>query len=170
MSSVQPVSSGVLTFSLPTAAATQALGVQLGQQLEAGSVLLLEGELGAGKTTLVQGLGIGLGIAEAIDSPTFTLVNEYLDGRLPLYHLDLYRLAPAEVVDLHLEGYWDGLETDLGIVAIEWAERLLEQPTDYLRVQLAHTAEGGRQVTLIPNGAFVMPPLRLERGENGCVL
>lgn len=166
MSSAQPVPSSVLTFLLPTAAATYTLGVQLGQQLEAGSVLLLDGELGAGKTTFVQGLGAGLGIAEAIDSPTFTLVNEYLDGRLPLYHLDLYRLEPAEVVDLHLESYWDGLERDLGIVAIEWAERLVKHPTDYLRVQLTHVAEGGRRVTLIPTGSFVVPTLRLETGEN----
>lgn len=81
-----------ITLQLPDAAATHALGVQLGRVLPAGTVLLLNGELGSGKTSLVQGLGVGLGVVETVDSPTFTLVNEYLSGRLPLYHMDLYRL------------------------------------------------------------------------------
>ena len=74
------------------------------------TILLLKGDLGAGKTTLVQGIGIGggLGITDAIVSPTFTLINEYPEGRLPLYHLDLYRLEPAEVRSLYLEKYWEG--------------------------------------------------------------
>lgn len=142
------------TLTLTDATATRQLGIQLGQVLPPGSVLLLEGDLGSGKTTLVQGIGAGLGIAEAIDSPTFTLVNEYLEGRSPLYHLDLYRLSPAEVADLTLETYWEGIEVEPGIVAIEWAERLPSKPTSYLLLQLGYTATDGRQITLHPIGQF----------------
>jgi tRNA threonylcarbamoyladenosine biosynthesis protein TsaE len=129
---------------LPDANATQALGLELGRSLTAGSVLLLTGDLGSGKTTLVQGLAQGLNINDAIVSPTFTIINEYLDGRLPLYHLDLYRLTSAEVDDLHLETYWLGLEAELGIMAIEWAERLSYLPPDYLRIELTYDTVDGR--------------------------
>ena len=129
---------------LPDANATQALGLELGRSLIAGSVLLLTGDLGSGKTTLVQGLAQGLNIRDAIVSPTFTIINEYLDGRLPLYHLDLYRLTAPEVDDLHLEGYWDGLEAEVGIMAIEWAERLSYLPPDYLRIELTYDPVDGR--------------------------
>src|SRR3712207_9003146 len=95
---------------LADAQATRSLGVKLGQSLSAGSVILLQGDLGAGKTTLVQGIGAGLGITDSIVSPTFTLINEYPEGRLPLYHLDLYRLQPQEVEALQLETYWEGVE------------------------------------------------------------
>lgn len=146
-------------ISLADAIATRNLGVRLGQQLPAGSVLLLEGDLGSGKTTLVQGLGAGLGIVEAIDSPTFTLINEYLGGRLPLYHLDLYRLNLAEVSALALETYWNELEVELGIVAIEWAERLQPKPAGYLQIQLTYQEPAGRQAILHPVGQFDTQPL-----------
>ncbi len=129
---------------LPDAAATRSLGVALGKILPEGMVLLLEGDLGSGKTTLVQGIGEGLGIREAIDSPTFTLVNEYLDGRLPLYHLDLYRLDATAVATLHPETYWDGIDVALGIVVIEWAERLLYKPPHYWDIRLTYEADGRR--------------------------
>jgi tRNA threonylcarbamoyladenosine biosynthesis protein TsaE len=135
-------------ITLADAAATHAFGVALGEQLAAGTVLLLRGDLGAGKTSLVQGIGAGLGIRETIESPTFTLINEYLDGRVPLYHLDLYRLEPAEVVGLNLESYWEGMEVEPGIVAIEWADRLPYLPEDYWSVTLSHTADGGRELTI----------------------
>jgi tRNA threonylcarbamoyladenosine biosynthesis protein TsaE len=130
--------------NLPDANATQRLGIDLGKSLVAGSVILLTGDLGSGKTTLVQGLAQGMQIDEAIVSPTFTIINEYLNGRLPLYHLDLYRLNNAEVDDLHLESYWSGLEAELGIVAIEWAERLSYLPDDYLRIELTYDSLDGR--------------------------
>ncbi|PSB19163.1 tRNA (adenosine(37)-N6)-threonylcarbamoyltransferase complex ATPase subunit type 1 TsaE [Phormidesmis priestleyi ULC007] len=139
---------------LPTATATRKLGIQLGQTLSAGSVLLLEGDLGSGKTTLVQGIGIGLGIKDSIDSPTFTLINEYLDGRVPLYHLDLYRLNLAETASLYPEIYWEGVEAEPGIVAIEWAERLSYKPQNYLEIRLEYDRDSGRQVTLNPVGHF----------------
>jgi tRNA threonylcarbamoyladenosine biosynthesis protein TsaE len=129
---------------LPDAKATQALGSELGKSLPAGSVLLLTGDLGSGKTTLVQGLAQGLEIEDAIVSPTFTIINEYLGARLPLYHLDLYRLTSAEVDDLYLESYWLGLENELGIVAIEWAERLSNLPPDYIRIELSYDSIDGR--------------------------
>jgi tRNA threonylcarbamoyladenosine biosynthesis protein TsaE len=156
-----------LTLVLPDAAATRSLGLKLGQTLPAGSTLLLEGDLGSGKTTLVQGLGAGLGIQEAIDSPTFTLINEYLEGRLPLYHLDLYRLQPTDVVGLNLESYWEGADYPLGIMAIEWAERLPYLPERYLQVHLRYQGEAigdtaithspelaGRYVKLVGMGGF----------------
>ena len=126
------------------------LGITLSESLTPGSVILLEGDLGAGKTTLVQGIGKGLGITEPIVSPTFTLINEYTEGRLPLYHLDLYRLEPQEVAALNLESYWEGVEVIPGIVAVEWAERLPYKPDSYLSVSLTYGHGGTRQVELIP--------------------
>jgi tRNA threonylcarbamoyladenosine biosynthesis protein TsaE len=136
---------------LPDAEATRKFGIALGRSLPAGSVILLEGDLGAGKTTLVQGIAEGLEIQDSIESPTFTLINEYLTGRIPLYHLDLYRLEPEEVEALHLESYWDGLEMDLGIVAIEWGERLPYKPENYLQICLSY-CDSWRQVELIDIG------------------
>lgn len=138
---------------LPDAAATRDLGIQLGRSLPIGSVLLLEGNLGSGKTTLVQGIGAGLGIEDAIDSPTFTLINEYLGGRLPLYHLDLYRLNPTETAGVYPEIYWEGVEVEPGIVAIEWSERLPYKPLNYLLIHL--TDDGaGRCASLTAVGNF----------------
>ncbi len=138
---------------LADARATRSLGVHLGEFLPAGSTLLLSGDLGAGKTTLVQGIGEGLGITDRIVSPTFTLINEYSEGRLPLYHLDLYRLQPEEVEALNPESYWEGIEVPPGIVAIEWAERLPYLPPSYLSLHLAYVQQG-RQAELTPVGEF----------------
>ncbi len=142
----------MINFSLPDVEATRSLGITLGQSLPAGSVILLEGDLGSGKTTLVQGIGEGLGITEPIVSPTFTLINEYTEGRLPLYHLDLYRLQPEEIAALHLETYWEGVEFELGIMAIEWAEKLDYKPPSYLRVCLSSQSECDRRVALLGVG------------------
>lgn len=137
-----------ITISLPDASSTQQLGVLLGKLLSAGSVILLEGDLGAGKTTLIQGIGKGLGITEPIVSPTFTLINEYIEGRLPLYHLDLYRLQPDEIESLYPEMYWEGNEVKPGITAIEWAERLPYKPEQYLYLGLTYTSDRYRQAYL----------------------
>ncbi|HLP92156.1 MAG TPA: tRNA (adenosine(37)-N6)-threonylcarbamoyltransferase complex ATPase subunit type 1 TsaE [Nostocaceae cyanobacterium] len=135
---------------LPNTEATLNLGVKLGESLKAGTVILLEGDLGAGKTTLVQGIGQGLGITDSIVSPTFTLINEYTEGRIPLYHLDLYRLEPQEVTALNLENYWEGIEVEPGIVAIEWAERMPYKPDSYIIISLTYGSEGERFVTITP--------------------
>ncbi|MGD1712390.1 tRNA (adenosine(37)-N6)-threonylcarbamoyltransferase complex ATPase subunit type 1 TsaE [Dapis sp. BLCC M172] len=149
-------------LSLENATATYNLGKSLGKFLPAGSVILLEGNLGSGKTTLVQGIGAGLGITETIDSPTFTLINEYFSGNIPLYHFDLYRLESSEIEALNLEIYWEGLEVPLGIVAIEWAEKLVYYPPNFLRVCLSFSNLGntveqtllGRHTKLISIGKF----------------
>ncbi len=148
---------GTISRYLPDAAATRKLGLGLGRSLKAGSILLLEGDLGAGKTTLTQSLGEGLGIKDPIVSPTFTLINEYHEGRVPLYHLDLYRLTPEQVPSLFIENYWEGIEVPLGIVAVEWPERLLDLPNAYLKIQLSYEDEG-RQVQLKPCGDFEWNP------------
>lgn len=128
---------------------TQRFGYLLGKHLNPGTTLLLVGDLGAGKTTLVQGIGRGLGICEQIVSPTFTLVNEYLDGRLPLYHLDLYRLEPSQVDEIYPEMYWLGTEVASGITAIEWSQRLLVYPPSYIKIELAVSSRG-REVHIQP--------------------
>jgi tRNA threonylcarbamoyladenosine biosynthesis protein TsaE len=107
------------TFTTHGAAETQALAAHLGAQLQAGDVLWLSGDLGAGKTTFTQGLGRGLQIAAPINSPTFVLMREY-HGRLLLYHIDLYRLDAAR--DIDNLGLRDYLEGD-GVCVLEWAER-----------------------------------------------
>lgn len=139
---------------LPDAEATRSLGVSLGQSLKPGSTILLLGDLGSGKTTLVQGIGIGLGISEQIVSPTFTIINEYIGGRIPLYHIDLYRLELAEIAALDLEIYWEGIEVLPGVVAIEWSERLQYKPNKYLSMQLSYSPENGRKVDLVAIGGF----------------
>ncbi len=149
--SLLPIPHSLMKICLPSAEATRSLGITIGQSLNAGSIILLEGDLGAGKTTLVQGMGEGLGIKEPIVSPTFTLINEYTEGRLPLYHLDLYRLEPKEVAALNLETYWEGVEVPPGIVAIEWAERMPYKPHSYITLRLTHGDEGTRQAEITPH-------------------
>lgn len=139
-------------LSLSDAEAMHAFGAKLGRSLSAGSAILLEGDLGTGKTTFIQGLGEGLGIDEAIVSPTFTLINEYLGGRLPLYHFDLYRLQPGEVETLQPEIYWEGVEFEPGIVAIEWADRLDYFPANFVRIRLRYGDNESRQAEVTVKG------------------
>lgn len=116
---------------------TQAIATKLAQLVTAGTIILLEGNLGSGKTTFMQAFGRALGISTTITSPTFTLIDEYTEGRLPLYHIDLYRLEPTQVPSLHLEEYWRGEDFPLGVVAIEWASKLLTIPPNHLRINLS---------------------------------
>jgi tRNA threonylcarbamoyladenosine biosynthesis protein TsaE len=124
---------------------TAALGRGLASGLEAGDVVLLFGDLGAGKTAFTRGLAEGLGIsAEAVSSPTFTIVQEYRGGRLPLWHVDLYRLHDArEIDDLGLEEI-----AAEGVLAIEWAERLPRRPAGAIVVTLAHDDADSRRITV----------------------
>lgn len=149
------------TINLKTPTETRSLGIQLGQTLPAGTVLLLQGDLGSGKTSLVQGIGEGLGIRDLIESPTFTLINEYLNGRIPLYHFDLYRLEPNQTATLHPEIYWEGIEVEPGICAIEWAERLAYKPDAYLEISLSYQ-DTGRKVEICAIGAAVIPKLEIR--------
>ncbi|BAZ88850.1 tRNA (adenosine(37)-N6)-threonylcarbamoyltransferase complex ATPase subunit type 1 TsaE [Cylindrospermopsis curvispora] len=134
---------------LQDAKATREFGINLAKTLKPGTVILLQGDLGAGKTTLVQAIGEGLGISDPIVSPTFTLINEYTDGILPFYHLDLYRLEPQDVANLYLENYWEGIDTTLGIVAIEWPERMPYLPPSYLKLILNYEKDNSRYVEII---------------------
>ncbi|AFZ54193.1 tRNA (adenosine(37)-N6)-threonylcarbamoyltransferase complex ATPase subunit type 1 TsaE [Cyanobacterium aponinum AL20118] len=129
---------------LPDEESTKKLGKEFAQKLTPNSVLLLQGNLGAGKTTFIQGLGEGLGISEPIVSPTFTLINEYLEGKIPLYHIDLYRLNPEQVKHLHLQNYWEGIEVEAGITAIEWSDLLPQLPPHYWQIILELTPDSSR--------------------------
>jgi len=124
-------------------AETEAAGESLGRSLDAGSVVLLYGDLGAGKTAFVRGMARGVGaLPDEVSSPTFTLVQEYAGTSLTLYHVDLYRLDSAEVDDLGL----DDLVDSRGIVAIEWAERWRGRPRRAIDVQLEESGEGRRRI------------------------
>jgi tRNA threonylcarbamoyladenosine biosynthesis protein TsaE len=124
---------------------TAAAGRDLAQHLSAGSVVLLFGDLGAGKTAFVRGLADGLGIAAGdVSSPTFTVMHEYRGGRLPLFHADLYRLNDAREIDeLGLDEITAG-----GVLAIEWADKLPQPPSNAIRVEIEHAGDTERRVTL----------------------
>lgn len=129
---------------------TERIAADLAAALEPGAVLVLSGDLGAGKTAFVRGLAEGLGIDPAeVASPTFTLVHEYRGGRLPLVHVDLYRLESAELDEV-------GLDEDLasaGVVAIEWPERLARIPQGALTVAIEDLG-GDRRAIAITDGAL----------------
>ena len=129
---------------------TQAFGEQLGKLLEAGDSVALQGELGTGKTTLIQGITKGLGVTGvAVKSPTFVLVREY-PGRVPVVHIDAYRLegAPAAA--------WLDVDLLLGpekVTLIEWAERVETLlPADHLRLELQHVSSNRRRIQVVPRG------------------
>ena len=127
---------------------TQGLGRWLGKRAGQGEVVLLVGGLGAGKTCLVQGMAWGLGVPGYIMSPSFVILRVY-QGRLPLYHLDFYRLEGREVLDLGLEEYLAGR----GVTVIEWAERAREVwPPEYLLISLEILSETERALRFQPQG------------------
>lgn len=121
---------------------TSAAGERLAARLRPGDVVLLHGDLGAGKTAFVRGLAKGLGAPpEEVSSPTFTLIQEYR-GRVPLYHVDLYRLQPIEAADLGL----DELMSRDGVVAVEWAERWNERPAAAWQLTFEHAGNDRRRI------------------------
>ena len=135
--------------------ATAALGESWGREAQSGLVIALSGDLGAGKTQLVKGLARGLGVTMRVHSPTFTLVNEYTGGRLPLFHLDLYRLETrAQVIGAGLEEYF---YDPRGVAVIEWAERWFGGMRNSVgRVRLARLEvldETSRRLTYEDTGA-----------------
>lgn len=113
---------------------TERLGERIGRSLEPGSVVALIGELGAGKTVLTKGIARGLGVSDLVHSPTFTLIHEH-DGRLPVYHFDLYRLdSPDQLEDLGAESYFYGD----GVSVVEWAEKAKDAlPPDRLEIRIS---------------------------------
>ena len=127
---------------------TRAIGEAIGRLLLAGDIILLRGPLGAGKTCLTQGIALGLGIQEATPSPTFMLAREY-HGRLPLYHIDLYRLAFQEISELGLDEYLYGQ----GVSAVEWADKDPELfTTGHLSVEIAYSGDSARRFRLSAQG------------------
>ena len=126
-------------------AETEQAGERLGHQLAPGAVVFLYGDLGAGKTAFVRGLARGLGAApDEVSSPTFTIIQEYAGATARLYHVDLYRLEPAEIDDLGLDDLIEGN----GIVAIEWAERWKDRPADVMEVTIEQLGGDARRITI----------------------
>lgn len=124
---------------------TASAGESLAASLRPGDVVLLYGDLGAGKTAFVRGLARGLGAtSDAVSSPTFTIVQEYAARAVTLYHVDLYRLEPAEIDDLGL----DDLVSSDGIVAVEWADRWRGRPDDVTEVKIADLGEDRRSIEI----------------------
>ena len=130
---------------------TERIGAALGAVLPAGTVLAYRGDLGAGKTAFTRGLARGLGYGEPVTSPTYTIVNEYLGGRLPLFHFDMYRLRSAE--DLWDIGWDDYLDRG-GVCAVEWSENVEEAMENAIRVTIEKTGEESRRIT-IEGGEFL---------------
>lgn len=130
---------------------TEELGARLGSRLEPGAVVAFTGDLGAGKTAFTRGLARGLGISERVTSPTFTIVNEYEGGRLPLFHFDMYRLGSSdELFDIG----WEDYLARGGVCAVEWSENVadaLEEGT--ISVEIRRGASEGQRVITV-EGVF----------------
>jgi len=133
---------------------TRAFGEKLAQSLHPGDVVLLQGPLGAGKTALTQGIGLGLGLDSNVTSPTFILVAKHTtaDGSIALYHADLYRLSdPFEVADLHL-----GEQTEDAVLVVEWPERAFDElPSEHLLIMIEpdYDHQERRRLTCVASGA-----------------
>jgi tRNA threonylcarbamoyladenosine biosynthesis protein TsaE len=133
------------SLATTTEEGTVSAGERFARTLAPGAVILLYGQLGAGKTAFVRGLARGLGAAaDEVSSPTFTIIQEYDAPHLKLYHVDLYRLEPAEVEDLGLEE----LVSSGGIVAIEWAERWRDPPDDAIEVRIEDRGDDRREIAI----------------------
>jgi tRNA threonylcarbamoyladenosine biosynthesis protein TsaE len=127
-------------------AATEEAGERFARTLSSGSVVLLYGDLGAGKTAFVRGMARGLGAdADDVSSPTFTIIQEYAGRSAPFHHIDLYRLSPPEIEDLGL----DDLIAGGGVVAIEWADRWPGRPSRAHEVRIEKTGEDSRRIVVL---------------------
>ena len=124
---------------------TEKVGEKLAQQLLPGAVIAYTGDLGAGKTAFTRGLARGLGCAEQVTSPTYTIVNEYLSGKMPLFHFDMYRLHSAD--DLFDIGWEDYLERG-GVCAVEWSENVADALEDPITVTIEKLGEDSRRITI----------------------
>ena len=134
-----------MIYTTTSPAQTEALGAALGQRLKAGTVIAYRGDLGAGKTAFTRGLARGLGCREIVTSPTYTIVNEYLGGRIPLFHFDMYRLASSD--DLWDIGWDDYLDRG-GVCAVEWSENVADAMEDPITITIEKTGEESRRITI----------------------
>ncbi len=134
-----------MIFTTTSPEQTEAVGEQLAKQLLPGSVLAYQGDLGAGKTAFTRGLARGLGCSEPVTSPTYTIVNEYRSGRLPLFHFDMYRLGCAD--DLFDIGWEDYLEQG-GICAVEWSENVAQALENAITVRIEKLGGDSRRITV----------------------
>ena len=133
---------------------TEKLGAALAQRLQPGTIIAYTGDLGAGKTAFTRGLAKGLGYTQPVTSPTYTIVNEYLGGRLPLFHFDMYRLASSD--DLWDIGWEDYLERG-GVCAVEWSENVADampEGTVYVTIERAPEGENARIITITGGDAL----------------
>ena len=134
-----------ITFLTNSPAETEAVGAALGTIIPAGTILAYKGDLGAGKTAFTRGLARGLGCTDLVTSPTYTIVNEYLSGRLPLFHFDMYRLASSD--DLWDIGWEDYLDRN-GVCAVEWSENVDDAMENAISVTIEKLGEDARRITL----------------------
>ena len=132
-------------------AETEKIGFALGQILKPGTVIAYRGDLGAGKTAFTRGLARGLGADDMVTSPTYTIVNEYLSGRIPLFHFDMYRLRSAD--DLWDIGWEDYLDRG-GVCAVEWSENVAEALDNFTLVNIEKIGDESRRIT-IEGGDFL---------------
>ncbi len=140
-----------MTFTTNSPAETERIGAALGKIIPAGTVIAYRGDLGAGKTAFTRGLALGLGYTEPVTSPTYTVCNEYLGGRLPLFHFDMYRLRCAD--DLWDIGWEDYLDRN-GVCAVEWSENVEEALEGAVTVTIEKTGADTRKIT-IEGGDFL---------------
>ena len=124
---------------------TEAIGAALGNIIKPGTVIAYRGDLGAGKTAFTRGLAKGLGCTEIVTSPTYTIVNEYLGGRVPLFHFDMYRLRSSD--DLFDIGWDDYLDRG-GVCAVEWSENVDDAMEDAIYITIEKLGEDSRRITL----------------------
>ena len=134
-----------MIFTTNSPVETESVGAALGKILPAGTVIAYRGDLGAGKTAFTRGLARGLGFLDMVTSPTYTIVNEYLGGRLPLFHFDMYRLASSD--DLWDIGWEDYLERG-GICAVEWSENVVDALENAISVTIEKLGEESRRITI----------------------
>ena len=128
---------------------TEAIGAALGKIIKPGTVIAYRGDLGAGKTAFTRGLAKGLGCTEIVTSPTYTIVNEYLGGRIPLFHFDMYRLRSSD--DLFDIGWEDYLDRG-GVCAVEWSENVDDAMEDALYITIEKLGEDARRITIEGGG------------------
>ncbi len=137
-----------MRFLTHTPEETEALGEALGRRLRGGEIVAYYGDLGAGKTAFTRGLARGLDISARVTSPTYTIVNEYLGGRLPLFHFDMYRLSSAD--DLFDIGWEDYLQRG-GVCAVEWSENVQEALENAVTVRIEKRSDETREITIEGN-------------------